>query len=200
MNYLWRRIIIYIVVFICILNLDFFLPRLVPGNAAMVLRPSGARPPAEEVKALEALFGLNKPLSVQYYLYLKNIFATWPPWLGVSNEYFPTPVTSLFFARIGWSLVLMLGSLALALVLAYAMALYSSSRRGGKSELGFLYTAIVFEASPVYWVALVLLWIFAVDLKVLPAFGNISLNATTSVGYVVSVFEHAILPVLALTL
>ena len=200
MNYITRRIIIYIAVFIVILNLDFFLPRLVPGNAAMVLRPAGSRPPAEEVQALEALFGLNKPLSVQYFLYLKNTFATWPPYLGVSDEFFPTPVWNLFLARVGWSLLLMLSSLLLALALSYVMAAISSSRRGGKSEMGFLYSSIIFEASPIYWVALVLLWIFAVDLRILPSFGSFSLTAANSSDYFFSVLVHAILPVLAMTL
>ncbi len=200
MNYIQRRILIYVIVFVVIFNLDFFLPRMVPGNAAMVLRPAGSRPPAEEVAALEALFGLNKPLSVQYFLYLKNTFATWPPYLGVSNEFFPTTVWNLFVARVGWSLLLMLSSLLLALALSYVMAAISSLRRGGKSELGFLYSSIVFEASPIYWVALVLLWVFAVDLKVLPSFGNFSLTAGTSTQYVLSIFQHAVLPVLAMTL
>ena len=200
MNYLRRRILIYVVVLIAILNLDFFLPRLVPGNAAMVLRPAGSRPPAEEVAALEALFGLNQPLYIQYFLYLKNTFATWPPYLGVSNEFFPTTVWHLFSQRIGWSLLLMMSSLTLALLIAYVMAAYSSSRRGGKSEMGFLYSSIVFEAVPVYWVALVILWVFAVDLRWFPSFGNASLTATSSVSYALSIIQHAALPVITLTL
>ncbi|MDA4129941.1 MAG: ABC transporter permease [Thaumarchaeota archaeon] len=200
MNYIRRRILIYIVVLIVILNLDFFLPRLVPGNAALVLRPAGSRPPAAEIQALEALFGLDKPLYVQYYLYLKNTFATWPPYLGVSNEFFPTTVWHLFASRIGWSLLLMISSLVLALLISYGMAAFSSSRRGGKSEVGFLYTSIVFEAVPVYWVALVLLWLFAVDLKWLPTFGTASLTTTSGLSYDLSIIEHAILPVVAMTL
>lgn len=200
MNYLRRRIIIYIIVLVVILNLDFFLPRLVPGNAAMVLRPAGGRPPAEEVAALEALFGLNKPLYIQYYLYLKNTFATWPPFLGVSDEFFPTTVWQLFSQRIGWSLILLGSSLALSIILAYVMASYSSSRRGGKSEMGFLYSSIVFEAVPVYWVALVLLWVFGVYLRWFPSFGNSSLTATNPFEYYTSIVQHAVLPIIAMTL
>ena len=200
MNYFRRRLIIYAIVLGVILNLDFFLPRIVPGNAAMVIRPASIRPPQEEIARLEALFGLDQPLYVQYYLYLKNTFATWPPYLGVSDAYFPTTVWTLFTSRVGWSLMLIFSSLILAVVLAYVMAAISSMRRGGKSEFGFLYSAIIFEAAPVYWIALVLLWIFAVDLKVLPSFGTSSLNTPSEAGYLTSIIIHAILPVATMTL
>ena len=75
MDFFKRRLIISILVFVVTLNLDFFLPRLVPGNAAQIFA-SGTKLPAKEVLLLDQRFRLNQPLYIQYYLYFKGIFSS----------------------------------------------------------------------------------------------------------------------------
>ena len=109
MNFLQRRIVNSVIVFLVVLNLDFFLPRLAPGNAAEILA-AGSKVPQQAIILLEQRFGLLKPLYVQYELYLKGIFS-WPPDFGISYGYYPDTVTHLFEVRIGWSMILLLSSL-----------------------------------------------------------------------------------------
>lgn len=198
MKYIVRRVIIYLIVLIIAANLDFILPRLTPGNAAFTLS-SGTLITPEERQLLAIRFGLNQSIFVQYYLFFKNVFATWPPYFGVSSQYYPIPVTQLFWDRIGWTLLLILSTLFLSLAIAYVMAMITSLRRKGKLEQGFLYTSIAFQATPVYWTAMIVLWVFAVTLAWFPIFGGTGYGGSTGINYVLSVIWHSVLPVVAMT-
>ena len=196
MNYLLKRILISIVVFVVVINLVFVLPRLVPGNAADILA-SGSKVPAQDVKVIEARLGLNQPVTTQYALFLKNMFS-WPPYFGVSYLYYPATVSSLFLVRIGWTLLLSALSFLFGVTLAYAFTSYSSLRRGGKFEIGALYTAIIFNSTPIFWVALLLLWIFSVHLGWFPLFGNLGFNPGSGINYWGTLLWHVVLPVITL--
>jgi peptide/nickel transport system permease protein len=198
MHYLQKRILISALVFIVMVNLVFFLPRLVPGNAALILA-SGSKIPSQEVKVIEARLGLNQPLDVQYGLYLKNIFLTWPPYLGVSYLYYPSTVSSLFAVRIGWSLLLIAASFAVGVCGAYVAAGLTSTKRGGKLEVASLYTAIAFNSTPIFWAAMILLSIFSVFLGWFPLYGNVDAGTRGGLNYAGSVAWHAILPVITLS-
>ena len=197
-NYFVKRVIIYVIVFIVALNLAFILPRLAPGSAASIL--AGGNKFAPQAAALIAnRFGLDKPLYEQYIIYIHNIFSL-PPYLGLSFEFYPQTVTSLFFVRFGWTMGLIIASFLLTILMSYLMAAFSSIRRGGKFEFGSLYSSIVFHSIPVYWTAMVFLWVFGVWLNWAPMSGNLAFNPGSGLAYVFSVVRHAILPVLALTL
>jgi len=195
LNFIKRRIINSIIVFLAVLNLDFFLPRLAPGNAAEILA-AGSKVPATAILLLEQRFGLNKPLYVQYALYLKGIFS-WPPDFGISYGYYPDTVTHLFEVRVGWSMLLLLSSLALGIALAYVAAASSTLRRGGKLEALAMDVSVLINSTPIFWSAMGLLWIFAITLNIFPLYGNVDLGAT-GIGYVESILVHAVLPVVTL--
>ncbi len=199
MHFFQRRIVTYIFMFIVMVNLIFILPRLVPGNAAQILA-SGSKVPVTQEKLLEARLGIDQPLYLQYALYLKNIFATWPPYFGVSFDYYPSTVTSLFLSRIGWTLILILSSFAISVLMAYVTATFSSLRRGGKFDFGSLYSAIALNSTPIFWIGMILLWTFAVALRWFPLFGSVGFNPGTGVNYALSIIWHSILPVVALSL
>src|SRR5579863_5379208 len=121
MDFIKRRILVYLVVILVVANLDFFLPRLAPGDPAH-LYVSSALNSNFQTQLVEKRLGLNQPLLTQYYVYLKDVFATWPPYFGVSFQYYPTTVSDLFLSRIGWTLLLILSSIVLSVILAYYMA------------------------------------------------------------------------------
>ncbi len=199
MGFIRRRIYTYIGILLVVTNLDFFLPRIAPGSAADILVTTALNS-SEQRQLLLARFGLNKPLYVQYYLFLKNLFATWPPNFGLSFQYYPRTVTSLIAARLGWSMLLMLSSLFLSVVLAYFMARRSSLRVGKSTDTAFMYGSISSQTVPVFWIAMVLLWVFGFDLRWFPTFGTVTPNLPFGLAYVGSVVYHAILPVVVMTL
>lgn len=198
MNFLRRRIILSVVAFIVALNLIFVLPRLAPGSAAEIFA-SGTRLPGTAQKLIAERLGLNAPVFVQYYLYLKGIFGTWPPYFGVSYEFYPVPVTSLIFARLPWTLLLVSSSLVLSIFLSYFLAGLSSVKRGSKFELASLYSSIVFWSIPGFWIGMVLIWVFGVTLQWLPTSGTTGFGSSSGLGYVYDVASHSVLPIVTLT-
>lgn len=199
MNFLRRRILTYIIILVITINLIFLLPRLVPGNAAHILS-QGSKFAPQMQNLLTQRFGLDQPLSVQYEDFLKNIFLTWPPFFGISYQFYPEPVTYLFSVRIGWTFLLIFSAFILATVISYAMVAISSVRRGGKFEVSSIFTSITFHAIPTYWIAMVLLWVFGAWLAWFPMFGNVSFGVGSGWSYDVSIIQHAVLPVIALSL
>jgi|SRR5579875_1329619 len=197
MNFIRKRIITYIIVLAVVVNLDFILPRIAPGDAAEILIV-GYGNPGLQTKLLAQRFGLNQSVYVQYYLYLKNIFGTWPPNFGVSFQYYPTTVSSLIGQRIGWTILLILASLALSVVVAYAITSFTSFRRGGKAELASTYGSILLNATPLYWTGLVLIWVFAVTLHWFPISGAVNLDTSSIFDYIASAVWHGALPVIVL--
>jgi ABC-type dipeptide/oligopeptide/nickel transport system permease component len=135
LNFIRKRIITTIIAFIVATNLDFILPRLVPGNAAEIFA-SGTKLPASAVTLIEARFGLNQPITVQYLDYLRNVFGSWPPFFGFSFEFYPENVSYLIGVRIGWTILLIAASFILSLLISYGLATFTSRRRGGKFEFG----------------------------------------------------------------
>jgi peptide/nickel transport system permease protein len=198
LRYIAKRIITYIIVVVVALNLAFILPRLAPGNAAAVAVAAGNNAPAITVTYYENLWGLNKPLFDQYLIYFKNIFS-WPPNLGYSFEFFPATVWSLLVGRIGWTILLVLGGLALALVMSFIAAGVASLRRGGKFDMSALYCAVTIHATPVYWIAMILLFGFGFTLNWFPSHGQVGVLAH-GLNYYTSVADHSILPVVAMAL
>src|SRR5579875_2048254 len=198
MDFIKRRILVSLIVFFVAVNLDFILPRMVPGNAAEIFA-SGTKFSPADVLLLEQRFGLNQPLYVQYFLFLKGIFGTWPPFFGISYNYYPLTVSGIIGIRLPWTLLLVSASLLLSFLISYILAAVSTFKRGGKFEYGSLYSSIVLWSIPGFWIGLVLIWIFSVMLGWLPVFGNVDFNSGTGIDYIRSVLVHAILPVITLT-
>jgi peptide/nickel transport system permease protein len=202
LNYLLRRVLTYLGVLIAVSQLDFILPRLAPGDPALFVTPYGINTTGSDarIQAITILLGLNKPVWTQYAIYMKNVFATWPPYFGVSFQYFPTPVSQLFFSRIGWTMLLIAGGLVLSIVVSALLAAYSSIARGGKAEVASVYTSILFQSTPIYWSAVILLLVFGATLHWVPNFGNVNptIHAGFNIAYIQSVLAHAILPIVIL--
>ncbi len=198
LHYLVKRALTYLIVFVVVLNLIFILPRLVPGNAAEILA-SSTYVPANAVKEISARLGLDQPIGLQYTTYLKNIFLVWPPYFGVSFSYYPSTVSDLFGVRIGWTLLLILTSIGLAELWTYFLGAILALRRGGKFEIGSLYTMITLNSLPLFWLSMVLIYAFAIYSHYFPLSGNFDQNVAPGLPYFYSVIWHAVLPVFVLS-
>jgi peptide/nickel transport system permease protein len=197
MNFIRKRILIYCLVLFFVLNLEFILPRLAQGSAAAILA-GGNRMAPDAQQLIIARFGLDKPLYVQYFLFLKGVFS-WPPDFGQSYAFYPQSVTTLFLQRLPWTLLLIISSLTLSILISTSLITYLALRRGGKFELGFLYSTVSLQGIPVYWVSMVLVWVFGSKLGWFPSFGSVAFNPGTGLSYIGSVLQHAALPIIAMT-
>ena len=200
MHYLVKRGLIYLTVFIAVVNIIFFLPRFAPGNAADILA-GASRLPAVAVVEITKRFGLDQPLYGQYITFWKDVLLNFPPYLGISYGYFPVSVSYLVAVRAGWSFLLILTSLAVGEIMTYFAGAVASLRRGGKFEIASLYSLITFNSVPLFWFSMVLLYAFAIYTHVFPLFGAVCLSCTPgSFAYYGSIIWHMVLPVVALSI
>ena len=199
MRFLVRQLLVAVVGLAVVLNLDFFLPRLLPGNAADVLAAGYAGVPEQVVRSITARLGLGQPLYVQYSLYLQGIFTAFPPDFGVSSTFYPATAASLVFLRLPFTLALIAAAFVLATIISYFLAMHSAMKRGRRLEFGSMYASIVFWATPPFWLGLLLIWIFGVILKWLPVFGISAFTSSSPSDFLLSVGVHLILPVVTLT-
>lgn len=198
MNFITRRVITSLIVFFAAINLDYILPRFIPGNAADVFasKPMGGN----EYQLVVQRLGLNLPPGQQYIHFLVGIFTNWPPFFGYSYQYFPQQVSELIFTRIGWTLLLLVVSMLLAIVISFIVGGLSSMKRGGVLEHASLYASVLAWSTPAFFLGLALIWIFGVTLKILPQFGVQDFAVVPwTWPWFYSVMQHAILPVATMT-
>ncbi|MEU6414705.1 ABC transporter permease [Microbispora sp. NPDC046933] len=155
------------------------------GDRAVTTSPEIAR-------RIRANWGLDRPLAEQYLTWLGNLLRGD---LGESRS-MHRPVAELIGERLGWTLlavgcatvVMLAGSLVLGALAAW--------RRGSWADRLISGTAYANEAAPVFWTALIVIWIFAVKLRWLPP-GGLTDAASGTVAPA-DVLRHMILPVAVL--
>src|SRR5579883_764633 len=132
MRHVLRRLSIYLLAIWAAITLNFFLPRLAPGNPAEAvfarLATHGSVSPGT-LHALEAEFGLDTtdPIWVQYVKYLNNLVHGN---LGVSTYYFPYSVSDIISQNIRWSLILLTVSVFLSFSLGSLIGVFVAWKRG----------------------------------------------------------------------
>ncbi|MCC6060860.1 MAG: ABC transporter permease [Desulfurococcaceae archaeon] len=164
-TYLFFRFLQAIVTFFGAMILFFLIVRLLPGDPARLL--AGPEASEEDVARIREALGLNKPIYEQLISYLTSIMRGD---LGISIKY-GTPVLNEILARLPYTIALALVAEAIAVAIAIPLGVLAALKPRSilayaASLLGILGTSL-----PVFWVGLMLIFIFAVELKVLPSSG-----------------------------
>jgi len=196
-RWLIRRLSTNAVVLFAALVVNFALPRLMPGSPVDRFA-GGAKMSAEARDALIERFGLNAPLWDQFWRYLAG---TLQADLGQSFAYFPQPVSGLLLRALPWTLLLLVTSLVLQVGIGYLLGATSGWHAGSRLDAGLQTLSLIFFSTPLFWVAMVLLYVFGFQLGWLPLSGafTIGLDAGLAVR-VGDVARHAILPIASLTI
>ena len=162
---LLKRLAQIVIVLFGISFLTFCLTHMAPGDPVLAMYAASGTIPSEEIldETREAL-GLNEPFLTQYVNWLTGCLHGD---FGTSYSYI-RPVAELLLARLWPTLKLALLSLALMLVVAVPLGILSATHRGGIAD--YLVRSLTFlgVSLPNFWVGLLLLYIFAVQLKLLP--------------------------------
>ncbi|MFY9782886.1 MAG: ABC transporter permease [Acidimicrobiales bacterium] len=196
MRFLVRRLGFLLVAMWAALTLNFFIPRLMPGNPAesMMARFRGHVNPSA-LHALEVAFGVDthRSLISSYFEYLNN---TVHGNLGISISYFPIPVSTMIMRALPWSLGLVGVSTVLGFIFGTALGAIAAWRRGGKLDSILPPTFIVISAFPYFWVGLLAIWFFALTLNWFPILGGYNETATEAWNwpFIGDVLWHAVLP------
>jgi peptide/nickel transport system permease protein len=196
MKYLVRRLGFLLVALWGALTLNFFIPRLMPGNPAeaMMAKFHGHVNPSA-LKALEVAFGVNnhENLISSYEHYLGN---TLTGNLGISVSYFPLSVSSVIAKALPWSLSLVGVATIIGFLIGTALGALTAWRRGGVLDNIVPPVFIVISAFPYFWIGLLSVWLFSLTLGWFPLLGGYdeTITPTLTWGFAANVLWHAVLP------
>ncbi|UVF21657.1 ABC transporter permease [Microvirga terrae] len=201
MAFLFRRLGFYLAAFLAAATVNFFLPRLMPGNPIEIMFSSaGSDLSAENLEALKLTFGfVEGPLWQQYLTYLHSVFTGD---LGRSIKYFPLPVTELLGRALIWTVGLMGTATLISFTLGTVLGIMAAWRRGSTFDVVFSVGAIMATSMPAMVLALVALFFFGFELNWFPTgyAADPALDPSFTWAYVSSVIRHGILPVLTLSI
>ncbi|MCH7663639.1 MAG: ABC transporter permease [Chloroflexi bacterium] len=199
MRNLSRHLFGFGLTFFFAISINFFLPRLMPGNPLQLIAGNAAPQLGKErVETIRAQYGLDKPLSEQYMIYLK-LLAQGD--LGQSYRFSGgRSVAEILSENFRWTLLLVGISLISGLVIGSVLGIWSATRRGSPLDLWLLSGVYVLRSIPPFWLAMLLIPVFAVQLHLLPAGDSYSIPRLDGWENVKDVARHALMPVVVLTI
>lgn len=178
--------------------LVFVVLRLAPGSPVDYYLATNPYATKDYIQALEKRMGLDLPPWQQYLHWLKDLSRGD---LGESLAHPGKPVFSVLKDKIYNSLILSLAANFLSLIIAIPVGVISAVKRGGVADGVFRFLALFGYSMPSFWLALLLIHAFAVQLSWLPAVGFVTVpESAPLMEKFVDGFQHAILPVIVLGL
>ncbi len=167
-SYLLKRLALSLFIIWCIVTIVFFLLHIIPSDPVMMILGQGAQP--ADIEAMRKALGLNRPLHVQYFEFLKGVLRADLGRSIISGR----PVSSLIASHIGPTALLALSSVLLTALISFPLALLSVLRKEFDLPVAFLSTAGL--AVPNFWLGPLLIILFSIKLNLLPVSGTGSLQ------------------------
>ena len=195
MRFVARRIGFYALTAWAAVTLNFFIPRMMPGNPvdALINRYQG-QISSDAVASLNVLFGMDNKTSTfdQYLHYWVLLFRGD---LGLSFAFFPTPVAAIITQSLPWTIGLVGLSTIISFIIGTLIGTAIGWRRGTWAD-SILPITTFFSAVPYFWLGLLAIMLFAVTWQVMPASGGYDggLVPTLSGEFFGSVLQHGALP------
>lgn len=167
MRYVITRLLWLPVVLWAVATLTFIVLRLVPGNAADAIFTLNI--PIEQIEKFKQQWDLDKPVTEQYINFMRDLSQGD---LGVSMTS-AVPITRLMYERIPPTIELAITAMIISSLIGVAAGIISSVTRNGFLDFGVRSSALLGMSVPWFWIAIVLIIIFAVNLKWFPVGGRI---------------------------
>lgn len=166
LRYIIKRVLIGIPILFLVITTVFFAFRLIPGDAARIL--AGDEAPIERVEQIRTELGLDRPVLVQYGAYLAGI-ARGDLGFSFSSR---RPVAVEIGTRFGNTFSLALAAIALATLVGIVLGVISALFRGKLADHVVTVIALLGISVPVFWLGLLMMQLFSVQLGWLPAAGH----------------------------
>ncbi len=196
-RYIIRRLLQTVPVVLGVVVMNFLLLQLAPGDLATVLAGEAGGAPKEYIDQLRQRFGQDQPVLVQLFNYMRNILFLD---LGYSFRQ-SAPVLDLLLARLLPTLLLMGATLVLSLGVGVLMGVLAALWVRTWKDHVVSVAAIVFYATPLFWVGLMLILLFSIRLDWFPTSGMEDVVAFNE-GWarVADIAHHLVLPTITLSL
>jgi peptide/nickel transport system permease protein len=196
--YFGKKIIWLLITLVCAFLLNFILPRLMPGDPVAVITQRVTQGMTSQAgiqrvyEQYQELFGTNKPIYEQFFLYLRNLAKGD---FGVSFSQYPRPVSDIIKSSIWWTVGLQLPAILVGWLVGNLLGALSAYRKGAFDKI--LMPASIFLSNiPAFGMAVILLVIFGIRLGLFPTSGGygFELIPSFSWAFIWSVFVHYQLP------
>jgi len=182
-KYVIKRILMMIPLLLVVTIVIFTIMYFVPGDPATVAAGASSVT-QEQLDQIREQMGLNRPYQVRLWEYVKGVFFH----LDFGNSYtFGTPVAPELFSRFWNTFYVALFSLILMILVGVPVGVRAAVHANKVEDRLSMFFSLLFGAMPTFWVALMLVLYFSLDLKWFPSFG-------------VSSFSHFVLPTVAVAL
>ena len=196
-RFILARLVKAAVILLAIMIFNFLLIHAAPGDPAAVMAGEAGATDEKFIADLRARFGLDQPFSVQLWLYVKSIVQFD---LGFSYRQ-NMPVADLIWQRLPATLLLTMSAFVISLVLGVIAGVLAASKQGTWWDTVISTLALLFYATPLFWVALMASLLFSVVLGWLPGFGYETIGANyTGLARALDIGKHLILPATTLGL
>lgn len=182
-----NRIAQLIPILLIVVLVTFGITRVIPGNpAAVILGPQAS---VEEIAKLEVELGLDKSIFEQFFIYIKGLLQGD---LGMSYSY-GQPVSELIAESFPNTILLTITSIVLSLLIGIPAGIISATKQYSKLDYALMIVSLIGVSMPIFWLGLMLVLVFSVNLGWLPSIGMGSLDAGLW-----DFISHLILPTIAL--
>ncbi|MDD2294616.1 MAG: ABC transporter permease [Eubacteriales bacterium] len=180
-----------------VLVFNYFLFRILPGDILSMLSRSGKTTP-EMVANIREMYGLDLPWYQQFFVYLENLFTGD---LGTSFIY-KKPVAEVIGSRILPTVILLGVAEVLAIVVGIIFGIVSAWKRGKAIDTGLLSTSLLLYSMPTFWLGMMLILIFCVNLRLFPINGMVTPGRVfaDTWAYINDVVRHMVLPMACMAL
>lgn len=186
-RYILKRLLSAVVAFFGITIITYVLASLMPGTPLDMLIQPGSGLSPQEIAEIEHRMGLDQPLIVQYFYWMGNMFKGN---FGISYSQY-RPVWDLLMDRIGPTLLLSISSLIIALAISVPLGTAAGYKAHSGWDYGSTIIAFIGRGAPTFFVALLLIYVFSIQLGWLPASGMYDAGSTGSLG---ELLAHMTLP------
>ena len=198
LRYFLNKLVWFLVTFVFAFILNFILPRLMPGDpvAGIVGKMAQGMSNATGVQAIykqyTELFGTNKPMIEQFFIYVKNVFRGD---FGFSFSQYPRTVGNVIKSSVWWTVCLQFPAIIVGWIIGNALGALAAYLKGGFDRV-LMPVSIFISNLPTFGMAVILLVFFAVDLKWFPSSGGYGFDLLPSFSwkFMWSVIVHYQLP------
>ena len=191
-----KRILYAIGLLVAVLVLNFLLIHLSPGDPAQVIAGEMGGASADQLARIRAAYGLDRPLIEQLAIYLGRVAQGD---LGFSF-YFDRPVLDLIVSRIPATVLLVVTSLVMAIGIGTLLGVLASRKPNGLVSHLITVGSLFGFATPVFWIGIMLMILFAGALQWFPVSGmrSVALREAGFFEYILDVLWHLVLPAITL--
>ncbi|MBR6615997.1 MAG: ABC transporter permease [Lachnospiraceae bacterium] len=187
-KYIIKRILIAIPVLIGITIIDYAIMCLAGSPLEML---QGPRISEAAVQAKEIALGLDQPIYIQYFVWLKQLLQGN---MGFSMKSYQ-PVSQMIAEHLGPTLLLMGVSMIVGLLIAVPAGIFSAVKQYSKGDYMVVTASFLGSSVPGFFLSMILVYVFTVKLGLLPSSGMITLGTD---GGAADIAKHMVMPVLVL--